>query len=247
MNSQMLLGGLQHLYGLQSFANDLLGMIMENPTCVPNCGKCCFQSCSSTVLEASFAVGGFLGFPQEKQELIIQKVEKWLVQPEPYILSKQASEKEKMERICPFLKVTDSSFRCEIYPWRPVHCRSFAITRAGQKGCMRAFGSDVLSPESTIVKELRFYANKLIRETLSISTRELARVGWFPSLFLRGYNPSRWKELAPKMPKTYRAYYFPTEAHNWIISQDDEKLPAKQLFYFEGGQDVEQTNSSPEC
>jgi Fe-S-cluster containining protein len=200
------------LYGELEHAKDSLEFYLRSSACVADCGLCCQQSCSSSLLEATFAAKGLWSIPSKRRESIIARIAEWL-------------KGKRYPAPCPFLNEIQ---KCDIYPWRPIHCRTYGVTRAGRLDCKRPVGkSEVIGPDSDVVKRAKRRATTLTEELLS-QQPILARVSWFPSLVYATLFPDLWNDAIKEgIHSTLRSYYMLDPKHNWIISQDDMEYDSK--------------------
>ena len=125
---------------------ETLGFLRDSPVCISGCGECCHQSFHVTGISAKFIAYNVSHLPAERQEVVISRLEKWLLYDVPGVrlrlsqdgqreLDLREQEGDEVWRLwCPFM---DDRSRCLIHLWRDPTCRAWGVTRPMAKHCKR--------------------------------------------------------------------------------------------------------------
>ena len=227
-------GLIEQIHKDMDFLEVNLSYLLGGSLCVPNCGLCCQQSFLIPTVSAQYIVLGIKRQPEAKQQLMTDKLERWVRYELPDVRMSFSSNGQNSESLmaheykiasslwCPFL---DEQKKCMIYPWRDINCRAWGISRPSGKICSRPhYESEENDAWSCISKddgrliEIRYQMAMLVG-LLKAHQPSLLQMGWMPALIYKALEPEKWAEMLPKMQQI-KSTGFNTK-HTWLLTQED--------------------------
>jgi len=199
---------LRAVHWAYDLAADQLSQHLGVPLCVENCGLCCKNCVFCYGIEAAYAVSNLFGDGNLKP--ILDRAEGWLLENHkeapthtPVIGGESIFVNEQLDAEiislagswCPFL---DEDKRCLIYPYRPLACRAFGVTRTVHQDCKRPLGrGESINKKAYFgglgAAEIKSVLDELVkRDPNPIGSK----TGFFPTLILAIAQPTRYRKLA---------------------------------------------------
>lgn len=235
VNPQILQQSFKALQGIHKeldFLDTVLSYNLGGPTCIPGCGRCCHQSFAIPQISAIYIASHIQTLPKETRKLIISRLEKWLRYKVPDVRGRFSSDGEEELRIrvneyraihnlsCPFLG--DDS-RCLIYPWRPINCRAWGVTRPIGTVCPRPIykGETKEQRKHSVANEEVSLQITALESFLNQYFPQAMAKSWLPTLVYLYLKPIEGQKLEKEVQEAKYALY---HSHRiWLITPEDVK------------------------